>query len=343
MNATLFLPTIHTASYNRPGMFLLRAVILLLIVKSANAGPPTQAFVQLPTVRLHYVDWQGDGEPIVLLPGGCQTAHVFGDLAPLLTQKFRVYALTPRGCGQSGAAADGYGIDRHIDDLIRFLDALGIEQAVFAGHSSGGGVVVRLANRYPRRVSRIVTFDIVYSGVPEQFDGRMEQAIASKLGPQGPLSLETHRANFQVWELGVWSGALEQDFREGTERQPDGSLRYRPRRPEWHAAFVAEMRAGSYFESTLKRPALFFVARDLDLNRVRQFSADQRQALLPMAKAIGAARRKQVKAFRQNGVHVKVIWLSKASHYLFVDHAQAVAREMMRFMPLSHDLDGKAN
>lgn len=324
-------------------MILLRPLILLWIVKSANAGPPTQAFVQLPTVRLHYLDWQGDGEPLVLFPGGCQTAYVFGDLAPLLIEKFRVFALTPRGCGQSGAAADGYGIDSHIDDLIRFLDSLGIERAVFAGHSSGGGIVVRMANRYPQRVSRIVTFDIVYSGVPEQFEDRMEQAIAWKLGSQGPSSLESLRANFQAWELGAWSSALERDLHEGTERKEDGSLRYRPRRPEWQAAFVADMKAGSYFESSIREPALFFVARDLDLNRVRQFPAKQRRVLLPMAKAIGAARRKQVEAFRQNGAHVKVIWLRNASHYLFVDHAQAVAREIMRFMPPSHTLDRRAN
>ena len=91
---------------------------------------------------------------------------MFGDLAPLLTGRFRVLGLTPRGCGQSGPASDGYDIDPQIDELVGFLDALGIERAAFAGHSSGGGKVVRLARRYAARVSRIITFDTVYDGVP---------------------------------------------------------------------------------------------------------------------------------------------------------------------------------
>ena len=307
--------------------------LLLMVVCSANAAPPESSFIGLPNVRLHYLDWQGSGRPLVLVPGGCMTAHVFGDLAPLLAQKFHVMALTPRGCGQSGSAMDGYGIDRQIDDLVGFLDAMGIQRAVFAGHSSGGGVVVRLANRYPDRVDRIVIFDIVYSGVPDQFEARMEQAIAAKMGPEGPLTVETHRASFKAWELGVWSDGLEREFREQTERLADGSLRYRRRRSEWQAAFAEDMKSGFYFESRVQCPALFFVARDLDLNRVRQFPAMQQRDLLPMARAIRAARRRQMKAFQQNGGHVQVIWMKNASHYLFVDHAQAVARKMMQFVP----------
>ncbi len=244
-------------------------------------------------------------------------------------------ALTPRGCGQSGPAMDGYGIDRQIDDLVGFLDAMGIQRADFGGHSSGGGVVVRFANRYPERVDRIVTFDIVYSGVPDEFGARMEQAIASKLGPQGPLSAESHRARFEAWELGVWSDGLEREFREQAEPQEDGSLRYRGRNSGWQAAFVGDMRNGLYSEARVQHRALFFVAQDLDLNRVRQFSTTRQRDLLPMAKAIREARRKQVKAFQRNGAHVQVIWLKNASHYLFVDNAQTVAKEMMRFLPLS--------
>lgn len=313
-------------------------LLLLLMIPFAGAALPVSTFMLLPTVRLHYLDWQGSGHPLVLVPGGCQTAHVFGDLAPLLAQQFRVMAVTPRGCGQSGPAMDGYGIDRQIDDLVAFLDAMSIKRAVFAGHSSGGGVVVRLANRYPERVDRVVTFDVVYKGVPDQFEARMEQAIASKVGPQHPLSAESHRANFEAWELGVWSDGLKREFYEQTEQQGDGSLRYRRRRPEWQAAFVEDMKSGLYFDARLHCPALFFVAQDLDLNRVRQFPPAQQRDLLPMARAIRDARRKQVKAFQRNGAHVQVIWMKNASHYLFIDRAPAVAKEMIKFLPPSKRL-----
>ena len=60
--------------------------------------PPDQ-FVTLEGVRFHYLDWGGDGDPLLMLAGlGC-TAHIFAELAPHLTDRFRVLALTRRGHG----------------------------------------------------------------------------------------------------------------------------------------------------------------------------------------------------------------------------------------------------
>ena len=61
--------------------------------------PPDQ-FVTLDGVRFHYLDWGGDGDPLLLLAGlGC-TAHVYVELAPQLTDRFRVTVSSeevPRG------------------------------------------------------------------------------------------------------------------------------------------------------------------------------------------------------------------------------------------------------
>ena len=60
---------------------------------------PPDRFVILDGVRFHYLDWGGDGDPLLLLAGlGC-TAHVFAELAPHLSDRFRVLALTRRGHG----------------------------------------------------------------------------------------------------------------------------------------------------------------------------------------------------------------------------------------------------
>jgi len=43
---------------------------------------PSDQFVTLDGIRFHYLDWGGDGDPLLLLAGlGC-TAHVFAELAP---------------------------------------------------------------------------------------------------------------------------------------------------------------------------------------------------------------------------------------------------------------------
>ena len=296
------------------------------------AASPRSAFIDVAGVHLHYLDWGGAGEPVILVPGGCETPYVFGDLAPLLAAHSRVLGLTPRGCGRSGVAADGYGIDQQIQELIGFMDALGFDRATFAGHSSGGGKVVRLARQFPSRVSGLVAFDIVYTNVPDDYDAKMQSAISSKTNVGQKLSLESHRLEFQAWELGAWSAALEREFQEQTEVTANGGLRYRRRRPEWQKAFVEDMRAGRYFETEIKHPALLFVAEDLDLERIHQFAADQQRELRPIAEAVAKARRSQIESYRRNGPHVRVVLMPKASHYLFVDRTREVATQMLEFL-----------
>lgn len=299
-------------------------------LQTTSGVAPRSAFVA--GVRLHYLDWGGSGEPVVLVPGGCETAYVFGDLAPRLAARSRVLGLTPRGCGASGLAVDGYGIDLQIRELIGLLDALGIERATFAGHSTGGGKVVRLARLFPSRLSRLVAFDIVYTGVPDAFEARMEAAIASKANPHGKVSLESHRLAFQAWELGAWSVALEREFQEQTQVTADGNLRYRQRPPEWQKAFVDDMQAGRYFETAIAHPTLLFVAEDLDLERIRQFSADQQRELRPLAEAVVRARRRQIASYQRNGSHVQVVLMPKTSHYPFIDRTREVAAQMLAFL-----------
>ncbi len=303
------------------------------VIQAPDGSPsPSAVFIDVAGVRLQYLDWGGSGEPIILVPGGCDTPYVFDDLAPLLTAHARVLALTPRGCGRSGLATDGYAIDRQIRELIGFMDALALKRATFAGHSSGGGKVVRLARLFPSRVRRLVAFDIVYRGVPDGFEPRMEAVIASRIGPTNGLSLDAHRRTFQAWELGAWSAALEQDFHERTEARADGGLRYRQRPPEWQKAFVDDLQAGRYFETAISHPALLFVSQDLDLERIRQFSRDQQRELRPTAEAVAKARRTQIESYERNGPHVRIVRMPKTSHYPFVDRTREVATQMLAFL-----------
>ena len=91
---------------------------------------------------------------LLLLAGlGC-TAHVYAELAPHLSDRFRVLALTRRGHGLTDQVRSGYALADAAEDARRLLDALEIERAHVVGHSMGGGEVSALAVRHPRRVRR---------------------------------------------------------------------------------------------------------------------------------------------------------------------------------------------
>jgi hypothetical protein len=58
----------------------------------------------------------------------------------------------------------------------------------------------------------------------------------------------SHRREFQAWELGTWSPALERDFQEQTEKSPDGTLRHRQPPAGWQQAFIEDVKQGRYYE-----------------------------------------------------------------------------------------------
>ena len=66
-----------------------------------DPSPHQVRFVTVESsVRLEVLDWGGTGRPILFV--GCYfTGHVYDNIAPKLTDQFRVYAVTRRGVGAS--------------------------------------------------------------------------------------------------------------------------------------------------------------------------------------------------------------------------------------------------
>lgn len=102
----------------------------------------------------------GSGTPLLLVHGSGPgvTAYAnwrltIGELA----RHFRVLAPDMAGFGYSDKpTADGYSMKGWVDQLVGFLDALGIERASLVGNSFGGGLGIRLAAEHPGRVDRLV-------------------------------------------------------------------------------------------------------------------------------------------------------------------------------------------
>lgn len=152
-------------------------------------------------VRLAYeVAGPPDGEPLVLLPALGESA---GDWAPVrdaLAGERRVYALDLRGHGRSERTA-AYSLELMRDDVLGFLDALGLERVELAGHSMGGVVAYLAAQEQPHRVVRLVLEDVppplpreaaapVRPEGPLTFDWDMVLAVRRQLDRPDPLWLE---------------------------------------------------------------------------------------------------------------------------------------------------------
>ena len=120
---------------------------------------PTEAWVELGDINMRYLDWGGDGPPVMALHGLASSAHWYDIVAPLIRNDFRIVAPDQRGHGQTTQAPSGYDWATLSKDVSGLMDHLGIRQAAVLGHSWGGHVASGLAAYAPERVSRVVMID----------------------------------------------------------------------------------------------------------------------------------------------------------------------------------------
>ena len=121
---------------------------------------PEVKWAQVNGLAVRYLDWGGDGAPLLALHGLASSAHWYDIVAPLMQHRYRIIAPDQRGHGQTTNADAGYDWQTLSDDLAGLLDQIGIDRPVAAlGHSWGGHVVSNFAARYPQRTQRIVMID----------------------------------------------------------------------------------------------------------------------------------------------------------------------------------------
>jgi pimeloyl-ACP methyl ester carboxylesterase len=123
----------------------------------------TVGTVLLPGFEERHHEWRGarirlfvagDGPPLLLVHGLGGAAWNFDELAPLLPGR---RLLIPDLPGHGGSAPlPAATLAAFADVLADLLDAEGIDQADVFGHSLGGVVGLRLAERHPERVRRLI-------------------------------------------------------------------------------------------------------------------------------------------------------------------------------------------
>ncbi|MFF1547934.1 alpha/beta fold hydrolase [Streptomyces sp. NPDC058291] len=141
----------------------------------------------------------GEGEPLVVLPGGPSRASAYlGDLGGLTAHR-RLILLDLRGTGGSAPPADPatHRCDRQVDDVEALRVRLGRERIDVLAHSAGGSLAMLYAARYPHRVSRLVlvTVNPWALGRPATVEDRL---AAARLRRGEPWFAEAFPA-FEAW------------------------------------------------------------------------------------------------------------------------------------------------
>ena len=200
---------------------------------------PTEHWANVRDLRMRYLDWHGDGPPILALHGLASSAHWYDIVAPLLRDRYRIVAPDQRGHGQTTQATDGYGWHSVASDAVGLLDLLGIEKAVVFGHSWGGNVAVATAAHYPERVAALVMIDGGFFS-PQMIPGATWEAFSQRLSPR---DVSGTRAEF----LARMQGQLAMCWNDEIERivqtmvyEEDGQI-YDILRPQNQAQVIRAM------------------------------------------------------------------------------------------------------
>jgi esterase len=120
---------------------------------------PASKSVALDGLKFHYLDWGGDGPPVLMLHGFTGHAHTWDSTAAGLGERYRALAVDQRGHGDSDWAPV-YGSRPMVEDVRRFLDAIELERVDLMGLSMGGNVAYLFAASHPERVARLAVLDI---------------------------------------------------------------------------------------------------------------------------------------------------------------------------------------
>jgi esterase len=125
-----------------------------------NLLRPIERDLTVGGLRLHLLDWGGEGRPpLLLLHGFTGHAHAWDTLSIALQPHFRVLALDQRGHGDSDPA-DAYTPVLAFDDLVGVIDQLGLPTLSLIGLSMGGRNAMYFAAQRPERVQKLVVVDI---------------------------------------------------------------------------------------------------------------------------------------------------------------------------------------
>lgn len=106
------------------------------------------------TVQLHYEE-AGQGLPVVLIHGFPFNHTIWRAQIDALSDSFHVIAPDLRGFGESPVPEGGYTMEIMAADVVALLDQLGIERAVWVGHSMGGYVTMAALREFPDRVMAV--------------------------------------------------------------------------------------------------------------------------------------------------------------------------------------------
>ena len=139
-------------------------------------------------VKIEVLDWGGVGEPVLLLAGSGNTAHVFEEFASMLAEgcHVHVYGITRRGYGLSSKPERGYSTPELAEGDWRVIQALKLQKPVVIGHSMAGSEMTFLAQKHSLDLAALVYLDANADPIDYPWSNAEFRALTMKAMKRAP-------------------------------------------------------------------------------------------------------------------------------------------------------------
>ena len=111
-----------------------------------------------------FYEIEGEGEPVVLIPGFAAGRWIWFKQTAALSRKFRVIVFDPRGVSASDKPEGSQTIGLLADDIAHLLQTIDVESAHIVGASFGGFVAQEFALKYPAMTRKLMLCCTSYGG-----------------------------------------------------------------------------------------------------------------------------------------------------------------------------------
>ncbi len=120
---------------------------------------PHREFITINGTRLSYLDYGGNGAPLLALHGHYGCGRMFDTVARALQNSYHFIALDQRGHGWSDSP-DDYSRAAYLTDILGLIRTLELGPVILLGHSLGGLNAYQFAARHPGMVRALIVEDI---------------------------------------------------------------------------------------------------------------------------------------------------------------------------------------
>ena len=118
--------------------------------------------VTIDNIETNYLELgEETEETVVMLHGWASNCELFRASALPVSAKYRVLAPDMPGHGETPEPPFDWRVDDYVDFVIHFISHFGCKKVILLGHSFGGRVIIKLANRpeLPFQITKIILVD----------------------------------------------------------------------------------------------------------------------------------------------------------------------------------------